>query len=149
MSKFYIFVLFLPMLGFNSCGNSEKLFRLVPSEESGIDFSNTLIPSDTLNILKYEYFYNGAAVAVGDFNNDGLNDLFFSGNMVSNKLYINRGNLKFEDVSAVAGIENAGTWNSGVAVADVNDDGFQTFMCAPMSGRTQPKESIHFLSIRA
>jgi hypothetical protein len=131
MSKFYIFVLFLPMLGFNSCGNSEKLFRLVPSEESGIDFSNTLIPSDTLNILKYEYFYNGAAVAVGDFNNDGLNDLFFSGNMVSNKLYINRGNLKFEDVSAVAGIENAGTWNSGVAVADVNDDGFQdVYVCA-------------------
>lgn len=148
MSKFYIFVIFLPMLGFNSCGNSEKLFRLVPSEESGIDFSNTLIPSDTLNILKYEYFYNGSAVAVGDFNNDGLSDIFFSGNMVSNKLYINKGNLKFEDVSGTAGIENEGIWNSGVAVADVNGDGYlDIYVCANVGNDSLQRANSLFINL--
>jgi hypothetical protein len=107
-----------------SCNNHKPLLRLIPSAESGIEFQNSLIASDSLNVLKYEYFYNGASVSAGDFNNDGLSDLFFTGNMVGNRLYLNRGNLKFEDVSEIAGIENNGRWNSGSAVADVNNDGF-------------------------
>lgn len=113
----YVFIL-------SSCTNKQPLFRLVPFTESGLEFENRLTPSDSLNVLNYEYFYNGSAVSTGDFNNDGLSDLFFSGNQVSNKMYLNKGNLKFEDVSETAGIENAGTWNSGVALADVNNDGF-------------------------
>jgi hypothetical protein len=106
-----------------SCNNNQPLLKLIPSTESGIEFQNTLSPTDSLNVLKYEYFYNGASVSVGDFNNDGLSDLFFTGNMVSNKIYLNRGNLKFEDVSEIAGIENNDRWNAGSAVADVNNDG--------------------------
>ena len=113
----YVFML-------SSCTNRQPLFRLVPFTESGLEFENRLTPSDSLNVLNYEYFYNGSAVSTGDFNNDGLSDLFFSGNQVSNKMYLNKGNLKFEDVSETAGIESAGTWNSGVALADVNNDGF-------------------------
>jgi hypothetical protein len=113
-----IFTIFLV-----SCNYREPLFRLVPESRSGIDFENTLLPTDSLNVLSYEYFYNGASVSVGDFNNDGLSDLFFSGNLVSNKLYLNQGNLKFLDFSSIAGIENVGVWNSGSAVADVNNDG--------------------------
>ena len=106
-----------------SCNRNHTLLKLIPSSESGIEFQNSLTASDSLNVIKYEYFYNGASVSVSDFNNDGLSDLFFTGNMVSNKLYLNRGNLKFEDVSEIAAIENKGRWNAGSAVADVNNDG--------------------------
>jgi hypothetical protein len=106
-----------------SCDRNHTLLKLIPSSESGIEFQNSLTASDSLNVIKYEYFYNGASVSVSDFNNDGLSDLFFTGNMVSNKLYLNRGNLKFEDVSEIAAIENKGRWNAGSAVADVNNDG--------------------------
>jgi hypothetical protein len=106
-----------------SCNKNHTLLKLIPAAESGIEFQNSLIASDSLNVLKYEYFYNGASVSVGDFNNDGLSDLFFTGNMVPNKMYLNRGSLKFEDVSEIAGIENIGRWNAGSAVADVNNDG--------------------------
>ena len=108
----------------SSCNYKKPLFKLIPASNSGIDFENTLIATDSLNVLSYEYFYNGASVSVGDFNNDGLNDVFFSGNLVPNKLYLNQGQLKFKDVSSTAGIENIGVWNSGSAVADVNNDGF-------------------------
>lgn len=107
----------------SSCNNKKPLFKLIPSSESGIEFENTLNATDTLNVLSFEYFYNGASVSVGDFNNDGLSDVFFSGNMVPNKMYLNQGQLNFKDVSRVAGIENEGVWNSGSAVADVNNDG--------------------------
>lgn len=120
---------------FVKCTQSpDTLFRLVPPGASGIDFVNLVEEKDTVNILTVQYMYHGGAVAVGDFNGDGLSDLFFSGNMVPNKLYLNRGNLKFEDVSDKAGVGLPGKWNAGVALADVNADGLlDIYVCATIS----------------
>jgi hypothetical protein len=119
--------------------NSDTLFQLLPSELSGIRFANTISEHDTLNVLKLEYIYNGGGVAAGDFNKDGLQDLYFTGNMVSNKLYLNQGDMKFKDITEVAGITGEGKWSSGVAVADINGDGWlDMYVCATVhadSGR--------------
>lgn len=131
----------------SSCNNNQPLFRLVTSSESGIEFQNILAVTDSVNILSYEYFYNGASVSVGDFNNDGLSDLFFTGNMVSNKLYLNKGNLKFEDVSEIAGIENIDKWNAGSAVADVNNDGFpDIYVCANVNTDISKRANSLFIN---
>jgi len=99
---------------------------LLSAQETGISFSNTVSESEALNILSYEYFYNGGGVAVGDINNDGLPDLFFTGNMRPNQLYLNLGGCKFKDITdqaspALAGRKNG--WKTGVTMADVNGDG--------------------------
>ncbi|HEX5669123.1 MAG TPA: VCBS repeat-containing protein, partial [Chitinophagaceae bacterium] len=101
----------------------KKLFDLLEATSTGIDFSNTLTPRADLNMLKYMYFYNGAGVGAGDFNNDGLVDIFFTANQVSNRLYLNKGNLKFSDVTKPAGIPDDGGWSTGVSVVDINNDG--------------------------
>lgn len=100
-----------------------KLFSLLNAEATGVNFSNDLVGSPDFNILEYLYFYNGAGVAVGDLNGDDLPDLYFVGNQVPNKLYLNKGGLKFEDVSEQAGVTGKGTWATGVTMADVNGDG--------------------------
>ena len=108
-------------------GCSEKkttLFTKVPSDYSGIQFENTIQESPEINILKYEYTYNGGGVAAGDFNNDGLCDLYFTGNAVKNRLYLNKGDLKFKDVTDHAGVAGRSLWKTGVTVADVNGDGW-------------------------
>ncbi|HEY8687834.1 MAG TPA: hypothetical protein VIM07_01265, partial [Chitinophagaceae bacterium] len=79
-----------------SCSNKKTLFHLVKSENSGIDFNNKIIENDTLNPIDVTNIYNGGGVGIGDFNNDGLQDIYFTGNVVSNKLYINKGRFKFE-----------------------------------------------------
>ncbi|SIS41533.1 Repeat domain-containing protein [Zobellia uliginosa] len=108
-----------------------SLFQLLPASETGITFENTLTETDDLNILDYLYFYNGGGVAVGDIDNDGLPDIFFSGNQVKNKLYRNKGNLQFEDISKSAGIEGNSTWNTGSVMGDVNGDGLlDIYVCA-------------------
>ena len=99
-------------------------FDEVPSELSGIDFSNNLFHSDDLNIMEYLYYYNGGGVAIGDINNDGLDDIYLSANQKSDRLYLNLGNLKFKDITEEAGIKMDSTWSSGVTMEDVNNDGF-------------------------
>ncbi|MCG8305862.1 MAG: VCBS repeat-containing protein, partial [Cytophagales bacterium] len=132
---------------FYSCVQDKPLFRLLDNEQSGIAFANTLNATDSLNILSYEYFYNGASVSVGDFNNDGMNDLFFTGNMVPNKLYLNQGDLKFNDVSSIAGIENKGVWNSGSAVADVDNDGFlDIYICTNVGNDSVDRANFLYIS---
>ncbi|MCB0522312.1 MAG: VCBS repeat-containing protein [Saprospiraceae bacterium] len=107
---------------------ADKLFTCVPPAESGVAFANNLHEDEHFNIIKYLYFYNGGGVATGDVNNDGLPDIFFTANQLSNKLYINKGNFVFEDVTKEAGLEDVTEpgkrWKTGVTMADVNADGW-------------------------
>lgn len=99
-------------------------FQLMDESDTGIDFINTVKNSDDFNIFNYRNFYNGGGVGVGDINNDGLPDIFFTSNMESNKLYLNKGDWKFEDISQKASIEQTGMWNTGVVMVDINHDGW-------------------------
>ncbi len=100
-----------------------SLFVAKDDKSTGLDFSNTLTPTQQLNALKYMYYYNGAGVGAGDFNNDGKIDLFFAANQGDNKLYLNEGNLHFKDVTKEAMIPEDGGWSTGVSVVDINNDG--------------------------
>jgi hypothetical protein len=99
--------------------------NLLPVEKSHIDFVKQNPESDSVNILDYLYFYNGAGLASADFNNDGLEDIYFVSNQGPNKLYLNKGGLKFEDVTAKAGLAGTGNWKTGVTVVDINGDGLK------------------------
>ncbi|WP_232834904.1 FG-GAP-like repeat-containing protein [Pleomorphovibrio marinus] len=112
------------MIFISGCEPSQPtLFKQLSSSQTGITFSNPIQESDTFNIMTEEFIYNGGGVAVGDFNDDGLPDLFFSGNEVPNKLYLNQGNMQFLDITEVAGVAAADKWSTGVTVVDINGDG--------------------------
>lgn len=121
------------LLFFCSCQNGDQknslsspknsLFTLLPSSSSHVDFINNVGDGEFFNILTYRNFYNGGGVAIGDINNDGLSDIFFTSNMEKNKLYLNKGNFEFEDISGKAGIEGTRAWSTGVTMADINGDG--------------------------
>jgi hypothetical protein len=106
-----------------STNDTETLFTLLDAKETGIDFFNKVKNQKNFNIFKYRNFYNGGGVAIGDINNDGLADIYLTGNMVANKLYLNKGNLTFEDISVSAGIEGNKPWSTGVVMVDINQDG--------------------------
>ncbi len=113
-------------LFFTSCTNENKdqpAFTVHDAESTGLTFTNTITPASDFNMFTYMYFYNGAGVGAGDFNQDGKVDLFFASNQQQNKLYLNEGNLSFKDVSAAAGIPISTGWHTGVSIADVNNDG--------------------------
>jgi hypothetical protein len=115
------------------------LFTLLAPETTKIDFANTLTEGLNTNVLMYEYFYNGGGVAVGDINGDGLDDIYFTGNMVSNKLYLNKGKMVFEDITATAAVGGRERpWKTGVTMADVNGDGkLDIYVC--YSGNVSPE----------
>lgn len=116
--------LMLGIFYLGSCTNKKKeLFTNLEANQTGISFSNKLTATANLNMFKYMYFYNGAGVGAGDFNNDGLVDLFFASNQSQNSLYINKGKLLFSDVTANAGIPLDSSWSTGVSVVDINNDG--------------------------
>ncbi len=126
---FFSFIIFIAVLiGLFSCGKkndmpSNTMFERLPSHHSGIEFINELTFTKELNPYTYRNFFNGGGVAVGDINNDGLVDIYFSGNQVANKLYLNRGNLEFEDITESAGVAADDVWSTGVTMVDINGDG--------------------------
>lgn len=123
MRLLYYFVFFLFTASIFSC-HKATLFEQVPSSYSGITFNNKITESDSINPLDNVNIYNGGGVGVGDFNKDGKPDLYFTGNAVPNKLYLNQGNFKFNDVTTQAGVAGKGGWARGVAVVDINNDGW-------------------------
>jgi len=116
--------LFLLVLVASSCKKETRQFEMLPASQSGVAFENILTENDELNILDYLYFYNGGGVAMGDINNDGLPDLYFSANQENNKLYLNKGNLKFEDITQTANVKGNSSWNTGAIMGDINGDGW-------------------------
>ena len=118
------FALLLPLVALLGCGPRERpVFELLAPNRTGVAFANTIRTSDTLNVQTDPYIYNGAGVAVGDVDNDGLPDLFFAGNMVSSRLYLNKGDMRFEDVTRQAGVAT-NRWVTGVTMVDINNDGY-------------------------
>ncbi|SDL60404.1 VCBS repeat-containing protein [Kriegella aquimaris] len=127
MQRFII--VFLLAWSFISCKKEKTIFELITPDRSGIYFSNTIVESDSVHFFNFPYIYSGGGVGVADFNNDGFSDIFFSGNMVSSKLYINKGGFTFEDISENAGITTH-QWASGVSIVDVNQDGWKDiYLC--------------------
>ena len=115
----YHLIIFFHFVSFSQ----ESVFSLIDSEKTGITFSNDLVDTKEHNVFLYANYYGGAGVGVGDFDNDGLEDLFFAGNLVDDKIYRNLGNFNFQDKTLNSGIVNDGSWSTGVTVADVNNDG--------------------------
>lgn len=124
-------ILSLALIGLSSsCSDDKTLFELRSSEETGIYFNNQITESDSFNILTDEYIFNGGGLVVADFDQNGLPDLFFAGNQVANKLYLNQGNFEFEDISSNAGIEAADQWSTGSVAVDINGDGWMDIYVA-------------------
>ena len=106
-----------------SCKDKHYLFDEISSAHSGITFNNRIVENDSINPLSVVNIYSGGGVGIGDFNNDGLQDIFLTGGMVPCKLYLNKGHFKFEDVTEKAGVEGLGRWARGVSIIDINNDG--------------------------
>ena len=146
MKSIYISFLLIFCISFYSC-KTKSTFELISSENSGIDFNNQIVDNDTLNILTYEYLYNGSGVGLGDFNGDGLLDVFFSGSQVDSKLYLNQGDFTFSDISKSAGINTKGRWCSGVSVVDINADGLSDiYVSATMKNAAKDRENLLFVN---
>jgi hypothetical protein len=141
---------FLFLVLISACSKETKkeqttIFNQISHTSSGIDFKNTLIENDSINYFTYSYLYMGGGVSVGDINNDGLSDLYFTGNQVSNKLFLNKGNLKFEDITEKAGVSGSKDWQTGVTMADVNNDGFLDIYSS-VSGKFGDKKNQLFIN---
>ena len=124
--RLFLSVIFLIFVsGCSTTSNETKtLFKEITSDDSGINFSNTLTFDNDFNVYTYRNYYNGGGVALGDINNDGLIDVYLTANMLPNKLYLNKGDFKFEDITEKSGVAGTKAWSTGVSMADVNGDGF-------------------------
>ena len=127
MKKINLLLLTLILLcAIVSCNNTsdDKQFTLLTSSQTGVDFINELKENNTMNYFTYPYIYMGGGVSVGDINNDNLDDIFFTGNMAENRLYLNKGNLEFDDITAFAGVGGNDKWYTGSTMVDINNDGY-------------------------
>ncbi|MCU0338545.1 MAG: VCBS repeat-containing protein [Spirosomaceae bacterium] len=160
---FYILHFTLFIFSLASCRQEKPLFELLPPEQTGLFFQNTITERDTVNILDAEFVYNGAGVAVGDLNGDGLQDIYLAANQVENRLFINRtgtplsnsgeeigdGEVKFEDVTDIAGAKkrNLGEWSSGVTMIDLNQDGkLDIYVCNTFSPTENLRRNLLFIN---
>ena len=123
MKKQYLSIILL-LVALLSCSKKDTLFKEISPKKSNIIFENKLNQTEEFNLIEYLYFYNGGGVAVGDINNDGLNDIYLSANQEENKLYINKGNFIFEDITEKANLSSPGAWKTGVVMIDINGDGY-------------------------
>src|SRR6476620_7332977 len=133
---------------FLSCNNgSTTLFTKLDENSTGINFQNTFFDEEKLNVAYYIYFYNGGGVAVGDINNDGLQDILFTGTMVRNRLFLNKGNFKFEDITTKSGVADKQGWCTGATMADVNGDGkLDIYICRSLDVDPQKRENLLFIN---
>ena len=143
--------LFWCLVLFGSCTakHGDQLFTPLSPSQTGIRFKNVLKETEEFNVLNYGYFYNGGGVAVGDINNDGLPDIYFTGNMVASRLYLNLGDMKFKEVAEEAGVAAAGLWNTGVTMADVNADGWlDIYVCRSAAADSRKRRNLLFINHR-
>jgi hypothetical protein len=132
-----------------SCNNDEgkHLFTRLDEQGTGINFKNTLFEDGPLNVANYIYFYNGGGVAIGDINNDGLQDILFTGNMVRNRLFLNKGNFKFEDITVQSGVDKMQGWCTGATMADVNGDGkLDIYICRSADINPERRKNLLFIN---
>lgn len=126
-----------------------KLFSLLPPDSTGVPFVNNIMDSKELNVVSYEYFYNGAGVSAGDVNNDGLTDLYFTSNVGDCKLYLNQGNLKFRDVTDAAGVNGGGGYKTGAVMVDINNDGWMDiYLCKSVAANPKLRKNILYINNR-
>ena len=142
--KQIVVVLIITFFSF-ACESELKQFTKLNPKDTSIDFVNKLYETNSRNYFTYPYMYLGGGVAAGDFNNDGLEDLFFSGNMVPNKLYLNQGDFQFKDISESAGIQGDNRWYSGVSLIDINKDGFLDIYIA-VGGENEPNNNVLYIN---
>lgn len=130
-----------------SCQKENTLFTRLSDSETGINFQNTLFEDGPLNVANYIYFYNGGGVAIGDINNDGLQDILFTGNMVRNRLYLNKGNFEFEDITKKAGVDQMQGWCTGATMVDINNDGkLDIYICRSADINPQRRENLLYIN---
>ncbi len=143
MRSLFLFILLFATTSAFAQQLPQPIFKPVPNKETGINFANFIRESPELNIITYEYLYNGGGVGLGDFNNDGLIDIYFSGNLQPGRLFLNKGNLRFEDITIKAKVGGRKGWKTGVSIADVNGDGWQDiYLCyaGPLDRRLRTNE---------
>jgi len=138
-----LFVFFL----FITCNSKSTLFTKLSRDESGIDFNNLITENDSINPIDLEFLYNGGGIGVGDFNKDGLRDLYFTASTVSNKLYLNKGNMKFEDITMTAGVDGMQRWCNGVSVVDINNDGWEDlYVCTAIKSYPEQRRNLLYIN---
>ncbi|MDN5200297.1 VCBS repeat-containing protein [Fulvivirgaceae bacterium BMA10] len=142
------FIGFLCVFALFACEKKQdKLFTNLPANHTGIEFKNVLKETEEFNVMKYGYFYNGGGVAVGDINNDGLPDIYFTGNLVASRLYLNKGDLRFEEIAEDAGVLAEGLWNTGTSMADVNGDGWlDIYVCRSAAVAPGNRKNLLFIN---
>jgi len=141
----FVFLLITVMVGCKQ--QPDTLFTLQDAGDTGVNFQNTLFDNPDFNILKYSYFYNGGGVAIGDINNDGLQDILFTGNMVKNRLYLNKGNFTFENITDKAGIAAQQGWCTGATMADINGDGkLDIYICRSADGNAARRKNLLYIN---
>jgi hypothetical protein len=148
--QFYLWIIYFLIFvsGFQSCGtkNGNSLFSRLDPSESGIHFSNDIHDTDSTNSMINEFGYMGGGVGIGDFNNDGLKDIVFTANQVSTRLYINKGNNKFEDVTEKAGL-TTNVWATGVSIVDINNDGYDDiYICTYGKNLLRRSKNLLFIN---